>query len=273
MLTGIFGPREDDDEDTSAGSGGEEDREDSDDDASEDEDGSSESSGKNGKSEQFFDPNKVPAPLKGAWKQMQAAFTRNMQGRALERRKAVLFDKLARNPKIKAILDGNEDDAGDRAEAKGKKGDSGKDLETVLEKVLDKRLKPLEMREQKKELEAQFKSFKRKHKDFDIYKEEMAVQMERHPSASFEELYAIAKHNVKKLEVDDEDEEVEDRDEDEDDEDGEDERAERAMSRLKKKTKVHKSGSGKGGLDKGEKKITTVREAFEKAKKDLLKKG
>lgn len=275
MLTGLFGPGEDDDEDASGGSDGGNPG-DSDDSASDDEEDSSESNGKSGKSEQFFDPNKVPAPLKGAWRKMQAAFTQGMQGRAAERRKAVLFDRLVRNPQIKAILDGKEDGDEDRAEAKGKKSSSAKDLESTLEKVLDKRLKPLEQKFEKEDIEKQFKAFKRKHKDFNIYKSEMANLMDRHPKASFEELYAMAKHNVSKHEQDDEDEDVEDRDEDdvrEDEDDDEDERADRAMNRLKKKTRVHKSGSGKGGIDKGEKKITTVREAYEKAKRDLLKKG
>lgn len=237
-----------------------------------DDDDSDDSTDKSGQSE-FFDPNKVPAPLKGAWRKMQAAFTRSQQGRSLERRKAAAFDKLSQHPEVKKIIFGRgEGEEEETPRGKGSSKNSDKDSNLIKEvgRVVDERLKPLEQRERKKEVDEQFKQFKKRYPDYKVYKDEMAQLMERFPEASFEELYIISKHNVEKLEKGDGEEE--DLTEDEQEENEAEERGyKKAMSRLKKKTSVNKPG-GKSISEKGEESPKTIAQAYQKAKKDLLKK-
>lgn len=57
--------------------------------------------------ETFFDPAALPPELQGAYKGMQAAFTKKMQDLSADRQKAQLFDSLLQNPATKAAILGS----------------------------------------------------------------------------------------------------------------------------------------------------------------------
>lgn len=161
---------------------------------------------------QFFDPNEVPAELKGAWNKMQGAFTRAMQGVSSEREKAQLYDKLASGD-VESVVQSLAAKAGlkvtkegDVVKTNGAKADDSPTTRYIRD-IIKEELAPLvtgfKETQAKMATETLISNLKTNYPDWYVYENEMATLLETHPTLRFEpaRLYRLAKAEAEEVAV------------------------------------------------------------------------
>jgi hypothetical protein len=146
------------------------------------------------------DPASVPKELRPVIKKLLGSYTRKMQEAALVTRQASAFNQLVVDPEFRKWVEDRK--AGILSKSKSKKSDDDSDDEEDDE---DKPLTKKEMRKilasQKDEENAskqevamlkEATQFKKDNPDWEVYKEEMLVLLERNPRLSYEEAYILA---------------------------------------------------------------------------------
>lgn len=148
-------------------------------------------------SSQFVDPKKLPKELRPAFKKMQAAFTKKMQGVSDLRRKAQALDQLAANPDFIAWAESMKRGKGKQpvkksSDTSDKKG--GVDME-ALRAMIREEVGPIKAEQEKTKLSSELRQFKKDYPDWKDYKGRMRSVLRRNPEMSYEDAYKIASHS------------------------------------------------------------------------------
>jgi len=209
----------------------------------------------------FTDPESLDPKLRGAFKKMQAVFTKRMQEATLGKKKAQAFEQLILDPEFREWMEERHNRASGKASSrKASKDDDDEDDEddeenddapmtrAALRKELHKIFSGIQQegskKEQAKAMKEEADSFKEDNPDWEIYKEPMMALIERHPSLSYQEAYDLAtKEDNKKTNT-------------------------KKTMEAKKRANINKPNkiTGKNAEKKGK---MSVKEAFDLAKKSL----
>lgn len=162
---------------------------------------------------QFFDPNEVPAELKGAWNKMQGSFTRAMQGISSEKQKAELYDQLSSGD-VEGVVKALAAKAGLRVTKEGEvveatNGKKTDDSPTTrfIRDIIKEEIAPLvtgfKETQARIATESLLSSLKTNHPDWYLYENEMAALLENHPTLRLEpaKLYRLAKAEAEEVDV------------------------------------------------------------------------
>lgn len=159
--------------------------------------------------EQFFDPNKVPPELKGAFKAMQASFTRRMQDISSQKEKIALFDKIQTDPENAIRL--LADRVGLKVSKEGEVTDSGKEskedtdttkyIRRLIKEELGPALEDFKREAQSIKAKENIDFLNENHPDWYLYEDLMVEQLQKHPSLKGDPtaLYDAAKAAASRL--------------------------------------------------------------------------
>lgn len=208
----------------------------------------------------FQNPDSLDPKLRGAFKKMQAVFTKKMQEAALGVKKASAFDQLVLDPEFREWMEERHNRANGKAPSKRStrsdddddSSDDDDDDTPMTRKALRAELQGIfksiaqegSKKEQMESMRAEAAQFKKDNPDWKIYEEPMMALIERHPTLSYQDAYDLAVR-----------------------EDSKEERK-RLSTESKKKANINKPSrtTGKTTEKKGK---MSVREAFDQAKKSL----
>lgn len=174
----------------------------SDDDSQEDQDDSKEDDedSEDISKKYFTDPDSLPKELRGAFKKMQAVYTRRMQEASLGARKAKAFDQLVLDPEFRQWMETRKNAAlkGSRKVNENNE-DEDEDEDTPITKKslraeLSKIQSVLVKDKQEEKLREEAKQFKKDNPDWEIYKDEILEIMENHPTMGYQDAYDYAKY-------------------------------------------------------------------------------
>ena len=168
--------------------------------------------GKEEEVKQFFDPNTVPAELKGAFTKMQGAFTKAMQGLSTEREKVKLYDQLMSGDMEQAVqtlaakAGLKVTKAGTIEERPGGSEDESpttKYLRDVVRKEIAPLLDELKNTQTKIAAESLISNLRTNFPDWYLYENEMAVLLTEHPTLRRDpaKLYRLAKAEADEVDV------------------------------------------------------------------------
>lgn len=151
-------------------------------------------SGENGdkkepKGNRFFDPNKVPPELKPAYNAMMASFTRKMQGMSRFQQKAQAFDELVNNPEFQSWVNGRNEPRSKRAkdddDDEGAGNSKTDDMDTRIERAVQKAISPLIQSEYRKTAKTEWADLLEKYPQAEHYRAEIREAMEETPGLSY----------------------------------------------------------------------------------------
>jgi hypothetical protein len=177
--------------------GEESDTEDSDDSAEDDEEDISK--------QYFTDPESLPKEVRGAFKKMQATFTRKMQQASSVIRQANAFAALAQDADFQEWL--SERQTGKKATTRSTKSneeseeDDDKPLtRSEMRKMLGELTTKQKEEESRRTLDSKLKTeaadFKKNNPGWELHKDAMLEVLEQHPTLSYQEAYALATRDV-----------------------------------------------------------------------------
>jgi len=159
----------------------------------------------------FTDPDKLDPKLRGAFKRMQAIFTKSNQRALSVVKQAQAFQRLAVMPEFKQWLeDRNAKIVGKKVPKRTNEDDSeedGDDETPITRKALKKMLaefaeettKPIREERQQEKLEVAAEKFKKDNRDWEMYRESMDEVWDIYPNLDFQDCYELAKQKQDKV--------------------------------------------------------------------------
>lgn len=138
----------------------------------------------------FFDPNKLPAELKPAFKKMQAAFTRSMQEASGVKKYASAYQALVADPGFRQWYE---------ARVKGRpvntESDDTEDGDPDIANPMAQRLERLELAELQNQATSEFRAFATKHPEWENFRPQMEAAIEKFPMLGYEEVFKLVTYD------------------------------------------------------------------------------
>ena len=153
----------------------------------------------------FTDPNSLPKEVRGAFKKMQAVFTRKMQAASLVTKKAEAFDQLVMDQEFRNWMEERQTGV-KKTSKKSKSDDENEDDDSdvpltrkTLRSEITAALTPIFRDRQDSATREEADKFKKDNPGLEIYKDVMVDILSKHPTLSYEEAFDLASRDDRRV--------------------------------------------------------------------------